>query len=392
MMLNKRSIAITAVVVPMLVLMWQLARAQTPVIGHPAQAEVRQILLALNDSEAEQVMGSYIPGIGAVINIQLVRGPNAIQGKTSYVGTHDWVMYLMPTFGSQLQSVPQNEIISFSVDFFDYNDRLWHHLVMTSPASGIADTSQYQIWLDGEPYADVVARLTTTSVPGTNPALPSTAATLAVPEAAVTSPVAEPAATVDSIPATVPPIAPTLTPGPVNVTLDFADASSVTQNWNQVNGNWVASDGSYAQTELGKFDLISFYNRPVAGPFQLEAEMRYVEGSMGGGIVFAAPTNTSKAGAHMASYTAGGAALHWGYYDEFGIFQAQGYSNVASGADGNVHTVTVETTDTTYRLIVDGAVIAENIPLIQDVDGYVGLTASTSHVIFDNIRMRSSQP
>ncbi|MDP9317095.1 MAG: hypothetical protein M3R24_40620 [Chloroflexota bacterium] len=379
-MLRKRLVLIAVCMMPLVMLMWRFADAQTPALGHPAQVQLRQMTLPLNDTEAEQVLGSYIPGIGAIINMHLVRGPNTAPDKASYIGTRDWMIHLMQTFGPQLTAVPANETVTFSVDFFDYPDRVWHQLVIKSRPADVADATKYEIWLNGIPFAEAAAQLGFTPAQGTNSVVPQPSAAggepLAVSPAGVSQPSGQSAAQ-------------TAGAGPLNVTLDFADPQAATQRWTPLNGQWVFADGGYAQTELDKFDLVTIFQQPVSGDFQLQTDMRYIEGQMGGGVIFNAPTNNSKVGAHMVSYTAGGTYVQWGYFDDAGVFQAQGGATVSTGADGQPHALAVGVVGNTYNVTLDGTLVGENIPLAAPAQGYVGLLASTSHVIFDNVRIES---
>ncbi len=352
--LRNGSTIFTVLAILVLTLLWRFASAQepTPVPGNPAQIQLWQIMVALNDSEAEYALGSYIPGTGAVINMHLIRGPNTIPGKTSYKGTRDWVTELMRIFGPQLTAVPSNETIAFSVEFFDYPDRVWHQIVVTSRAADVGDVDKYQIWLNGRPYVEVAGELNASRGLASTIAPPSSAGALASePPASIMAPpsvdtsvpvrtaVAPEATAIASIPAR-----------PQNVTFDFSDPRAAEESWQPISGQWVFEDGGYAQTRLDLFDLISVFNEPVAGAFTLQAELRHVDGEMGGGLIFGAPTNTSKAGAHMLA---------------------------------------IEVSHDRYRITLGGALVADNIPVVGSPEGYVGLTTSTSHVIFDNVKIES---
>jgi hypothetical protein len=152
---------------------------------------------------------------------------------------------------------------------------------------------------------------------------------------------------------------------------------------------WSFTDQGYAQTELGKFDLATLLNRPLAGDFALRVNIKYLEGQMGGGIVFNAPKADSKNGAQMISYAGNGSYLQWGYFDSGGVFQFKGGANVPSGADGAWHALEVRVSGNSYSISLDGAVLAQDVPLDRPPGGHVGLLASTSHVLFDNLKLES---
>jgi hypothetical protein len=141
-------------VLVLLLAVWQVARAEAPIVSHPAQVQLAQMMPALIDSEAEHASGAYIPGVGAVVTLDLLRGPNATPGKPAAAGVRDWLLYLVQTFGPQLEAVPPDEIITFSVQFYDYDSATYQQLVIVSRAAEVSDPAQYEVWLNGQPYTE----------------------------------------------------------------------------------------------------------------------------------------------------------------------------------------------------------------------------------------------
>jgi len=129
----------------------QIAQADAPTISHPAHNQVRAILPELRDTQAEHASGAYVPGVGAILTLELVRGPNSIKDLSPSTGTQDWAIQLMRTFGPRLNEVPPYETIALSIDFYDYAVVVYHQLVITCRAAEINHPSQYLIWLDGKP-------------------------------------------------------------------------------------------------------------------------------------------------------------------------------------------------------------------------------------------------
>ena len=154
-------------------------------------------------------------------------------------------------------------------------------------------------------------------------------------------------------------------------------------------GQWEIANGTYTQNEEGKFDLLALYNRRLVGDYRMQVEMRYLKGEMGGGVVFNVPSDTGKQGAQMVSYTAGGKFVHWGYFDNNGVFQYQGGAGVPNGADGKPHTLAIQVSGKTYAVVLDGVQLGVDLPLAAATPGYVGLAASTSQVQFDNFTVES---
>lgn len=361
--LRTRSSLFTLLGGGVLLLMWQLARAQAPIppADQPIQAQIQDVVGSLLTSEANNASGAHIPGVGVIFTMDLIRGPNTLSRNNPFDSTRDWATYLMQTFGAKMTELPDNEIIAMSVDFYDYSRTINHQLVITSRKSQIADPTTYTFYLNSKPYAEAVAQL----MPGTS------------------SPPAATAVTASETPV--------LETGPISLTLDFADGAARSEAWSNVGGVWQFTDGTYEQTETNLFDLISFFNVPLQGAVRIEAQMRYLAGNMGGGLIFNAPSNTGKNGAHIVSYTAGGTFLQYGYFDERGVFQYQGGVQEVNGADGEPHSMAVRIVGDVYEVSLDGIVVAQNVPLHRQ-GGYVGLFVSTSQVSFDNFKLESVQP
>jgi polysaccharide pyruvyl transferase CsaB len=150
-----RSLLLGGITLVVLLLMWQVTNAAAPQDGNPAQQQIKLILPSLRDSEAEHAAGAYIPGFGAALTLDLVRGPNSMADKSPAVGTRDWTIYLMGTFGPRLDAVPPDEYIAISVNFYDFDERQYHQLVIVSRAADVADSSKYTTWLEGQPFEQV---------------------------------------------------------------------------------------------------------------------------------------------------------------------------------------------------------------------------------------------
>jgi hypothetical protein len=345
-----------------------------------AQHQVDTALVSLRDSEAETASGSYVPGSGAFFTIELIRGPNTAVDDAPYQGVRDWAIYLMSNFGPQLSAVPAGEVIAFTIRYYDYIDGSFHYLTLAAPANATAAVDRYTIWLDGAIYNQDSAQQTETDRGGDVPTAIPTSSTVLIfeptTEPAPATPVASPA-----LPSTA---SPTVAGLPVGtLTFDTADAISP---WAPVGGTWIWSNGAYEQTELNRFDLIAYYDQPLTALTRLSTDLRFVQGQMGAGLVFAAPSSDSKNNAQMVSFAANGTFLQWGYYDDAGVFQYQGGVPVSPGtADQAWHTLEVTIADGSYGVTLDGVALGQEIPLIHGPDGYAGLLSSTANTQFDNV-------
>ena len=372
--------------IAIIVLLWQAARAESPSVSHPAQQQILNILPSLRDSEAEAVTGAYYPGVGAFLVFDLLRGPNSVPNKPSYEGTRDWGIYLMQTFGPKLDKVPPNETIGLSINFYDYAQVVYHQLVLTARASDINDAAKYALYLDGKPYNQAAAQLQSQAQPAQTTNVQPT-----------TAPTPLPMRTPTNLPGTTsaPPAAPTTQPvniGNFNATFDFTKAGTNPVDWKPVNGQWAFTPQGYTQSELGKFDLATYYLKPVGDNYRLTVTMRYLGGDMGGGIIFNAPAPGSKNNAQMVSYTGKGTYLQWGNFDDKGVHQFKGGSVVPNGSDGQPHTLVLTMQNGTAQVSLDGTVLGDKLPLAGTNPGYVGLMASTSQVMFERFQLEQLNP
>lgn len=371
---------------------WKIVQADDllPVPTNPVQAQVQAILPSLIASEAERAMGAYYPGIGVFLTLDLLRGPNTQPNKLAHIGTRDWAIYLMQTFGSNLKAVPTRETIALSINYYDFTTLSYHQLVINCLAESVSDPSKYNYWLDGKPFDEVARQLGGSSAGDNSNLLPAQGET----------PVGSPApasATVSLPPTPGPSPVPTSPPNPATETLsnpfklslDFSDTSSSARDWTPLGGTWTFLNGAYTQIELNRFDLISFYKKRLTGNFRFSAQIKYIKGEMGGGLIFNAPSNLTKASAQMISYTAGGTYFQWGYFDKGGIFQYQGGTPVSTGGDGNFHKLEVLVTGSEYEVLLDGISLEKNISLVNGPGGFSGLFGSTSELVFDNVNLES---
>jgi hypothetical protein len=117
---GRRSPTLALCAVVLCGLMWEGAGAAPPHRSHPAHRQVRSLASSFPRTEVDQAMGAYVPGVGAVITFQVVRGPNTVRGKSAFDGVLDWLVHIMSTRASKLDAVPADETISLSADFFEY--------------------------------------------------------------------------------------------------------------------------------------------------------------------------------------------------------------------------------------------------------------------------------
>ncbi len=344
---RRRGPAVVAAVA-LLALAWQGTLAGTPVNLDPIHIQVRNVASAFRDSDAEHAAGAYYKGVGAFFVLDLLRGANTVPKQPPQRGVRAWAIYLMQTFGPRLDKIPKNEVIGISVDYYDYDAHLFRQFVVEAPVKTAGDPSTYQITLDSGAYTEP----------------------------------ADTGATASGAPSA----APSATDAPAgDLIYTFDDPGTALAGWRPVGGTWAAAKGGYTQTATDGYDYMSFLNQALPGDLTISANVTFVSGQMGAGLLFNGTTAGLKAGAEMVSYTGQGTYLQWGYYDASGAFVFQGGATVPTGADGAVHQLSVSIHGLAFDVTLDGKPVGKNIPVVPVRGGYVGLLDSTSSVVFDNV-------
>jgi len=170
-----------------------------------------------------------------------------------------------------------------------------------------------------------------------------------------------------------------------------ADFAHDEQNvYRSFGGNWENRDQSFVQLNTNGYDLGSVIpiSIPTEQPYQFETRLRFLGGTMGGGILFNVQQPTSRQNSHMARYNIDSGTLYliYGFFNETG-FEGQGSAVLAIALDDTAwHTMAVQVGNGTYTLLIDGQVIAEQIPL-RVQGGSVGFITSTSQVAYDDVQV-----
>ncbi|MCX6050598.1 MAG: hypothetical protein NT075_36370 [Chloroflexi bacterium] len=256
------------------------------------------------------------------------------------------------------------------------NDGQWHtlHLITHAGAS--------LLMLDGRP----VAKLTNTSTSGyfglitSNAAVDFDSITVSVLPPVEAALLPMPAVTFTGTASSA--LTNTVT-APTNFNDDFADGNAA--GWRVLNGTWQVVEQEYQQTGTDGFDLgsISAFQGDV---YTVSVRLRWLDGSMGGGLYFNMTQRDAKMGSQMINYTRKGKALQWGHFDEGGNFVFEGSAPVADGGDGQWHTLMLGIRTGKATFLLDDKLIAKNVTLTSQ-GGYVGLLTSASKVAFDDIKI-----
>ena len=158
--------------------------------------------------------------------------------------------------------------------------------------------------------------------------------------------------------------------------------------WTPLSGTWVATDGTYRQTDATGYDFIAQSAVEVPPEYAVSVDLTAIGESRGGGLVIGQPVAGSRRGATLVDFTDGGRFIRWGTYDE-GSGQYRYVGGVATGGDFDTtatHRLTVEVRADRTLVVIDDAAVGEFGPV---GDGRVGLSTSLSSVSFDDVEIVS---
>lgn len=154
-------------------------------------------------------------------------------------------------------------------------------------------------------------------------------------------------------------------------------------------GDWEIRDSSLVQISTTGNDLGTLIpiNAPEDLAYQFGVDMRYLSGTMGGGLIFNAQQIASRQKSHMIRFNVDNNELYliFGYFDDESNFFGQGSVKLGiAPTSQDVHRVGVIVQNNTYAITVDQQEIITNIPQ-QYHGGFAGLITSNSQVVFDNV-------
>jgi len=155
-------------------------------------------------------------------------------------------------------------------------------------------------------------------------------------------------------------------------------------DWIPFAGQWEVENGNLKQLETDGYDLGIGYDSDALQSYTVEVSLKHLEG-VGSGLLFNMPTPYQQEGAHIVRYADWTNALIWGYFDESGAYYAQGHI-AASAPSGEIHTLKVESGQTSYAIYLDDQLVVSDVPLVRN-SGHIGLTSSHSTAVFGPIEI-----
>jgi hypothetical protein len=157
--------------------------------------------------------------------------------------------------------------------------------------------------------------------------------------------------------------------------------------WVTISGQWDSEEGNIVQAEKDGFDLATGYADETFSSVDLEVAIEHLDG-VGAGVLFNMPEADALQGAHMVRFADWTDAIVWGYFDELGQFNGQGYAKI-DPPDGSAHLLQVVSGDGSYAVYLDGAQLASGLPLYRD-SGHIGLITSMAKASFGSIQAASN--
>ena len=166
------------------------------------------------------------------------------------------------------------------------------------------------------------------------------------------------------------------TPNPGNMVYssDF-DQDPGGAGWVPFNGTWKIDSKQMVQSDPNLTTAGIGYETSTFQNFTLRATFHQIE-RQGAGILFNMPSPYQINGAHVVRYSDEADSIIWGYVDDKGAFNRQGFSNVPPAGTGD-HTFQIFSGDASYDIFLDGQVLVRDIPL-QSKNGNIGLITAAS--------------
>lgn len=368
----------SVLLVPLITLIWWVSgslQPKTPEMVGSGMALTQEIIEATSVMDSVVLTsGVYTPDSGMMLYSKRTGGDKQ--------SVRVWATRLLATYEHQFNGLNSSQTLTWLID---YGDGAVDKEVITVPLNRVGDFSAYG-------YLSLPS-LNSTAFTGANATIASVPPVADAPD--VTAEVAQPpdvqvVESDDGGETAVSPDTDTQPDSsgdqseadPLSNFLDPFDTDEPTA-WNSFSGSWGIVDGTLQQTLPGAFDL------GIASPFQgdnytLTADIRYIDGEMGGGFYFNMSSRDGKAASQMVNFVQGGNAIQWGHFDEAGAFQFGGSTDIKNVADGAWHTLTLTVADGSADILLDDEIVAQNIPLANS-EGYAGLLVSNSVVAFDNV-------
>ncbi|UCC54359.1 MAG: hypothetical protein JSV68_10405, partial [Anaerolineaceae bacterium] len=135
---------------------------------------------------------------------------------------------------------------------------------------------------------------------------------------------------------------------------DFSEGTA--DGWVPFSGDWRIEDGRLSQFDASGYDFGIGYERQTFQSYTVQAALTHLTGT-GGGLLFNMASPSQLKDAHVVRYSDRSDSVVYGYFDENGVYNTQGYSSVSAPA-ADEHTFTVVSGESSYDLYVDNQLLA----------------------------------
>lgn len=163
-------------------------------------------------------------------------------------------------------------------------------------------------------------------------------------------------------------------------------------------GSWDVRDATLVQISTTGFDLGLVIPLDIAADqtYRYQADIRFLGGNPGGGLMFNVQNDRTRQRSHMARFNLDGDQLWlmYGYYGDDSNFIGQGAVQVdVDPSSEDWQTVAVIVRSAIYDLEVNGTIVAADIAL-EYRGGNLGLITAESQIAFDNLNAQpiASEP
>ncbi len=352
----------------------RLLRPATPAQIVPGQTLAWDIARAAGRTAGVQLAsGAYLPGDTLLLYSRL-----ALPDRAS---VRAWAQTQLEPFADRLALLPENETLKWVIDF---GPAPAEQEVITAPLNRAANPTLYR-YISAVPALFTALSVQPTGAPDV-PVMAPTASgvVLPTPLSTVAPPVTTPVAT-NGVTTT------SAGPGAILRNAQFENVATLDQEWQPLSGDWGASAGIYSQRNKQGYDFISMLTLEPQTDYSLEARLRLVKGEMGGGFIYNAPNQDTRAGAQVIDMDKQGGFLRWGHYDAKGEYIYEGGMPLTPSLnDGQWHTLHLITHASASIFSLDRQ------PLIKLTNtspgGYLGLVTSNAAVDFDNVSYPRLKP
>ncbi|MCW1967887.1 MAG: hypothetical protein KIH69_007180 [Anaerolineae bacterium] len=172
--------------------------------------------------------------------------------------------------------------------------------------------------------------------------------------------------------------------------IEVNETTAAPQRFESINGQWVQNDKLIEQISPAETDFwVS--TGIMAETYRINTKIVSKSPKSGGGFIFHMQDKTQRKLAHMVRFADGGNQIFWGTYNDAGVFMGQGDLVLKTPPKSpNTRQLELNVGLNAYDIIVDGEVVAKQIPLIAK-SGWIGMLSFSGTVSFEDFYFQLGQ-